>query len=244
MPTGTPASVTIASGASQIWNLSPALAMPVTISPTITPLAILPVNLYLASDVANTNRSAQVTVSCSGGGTTYSQTMIFDGTALNNPYLPTTPTQVLFNNLPFAADQTCAAGQTWDLTVSNVGAGNIAVHPVSGGNNSYLSLPSLSVINVDSLDVYNAAYPAVTTPVSGNYNEGDTAYVRAVISDPFGSFDITEARIDITDPDDNPVVTAAGWTEVDLTHRPRPSNTPTQSHLLDCWQLDSQSHCS
>jgi uncharacterized repeat protein (TIGR01451 family) len=214
-PTGTPAAVTIANGASQTWSLAPALAMPVTISPTITPLAILPVNLYLASDVANATRTAQVTLSCSGGGTSYSQTMIFDGTALNNPYLPTTPTQVLFNNLPFSADQTCAAGQTWDLSVSNAsGSGNILVYPVSGGNNSYVSLPSLDVINVDSINLYDAAYPAVTTPAGGTFGPGETVYLRAVVSDPFGSYDITSATTDINDPDGTPVVTGAAMTEI------------------------------
>ncbi len=214
-PAGTPAPVTIASGSAQTWSLAPALVMPVTISPTITPLAILPVNLYLASDVANANRTAQVTLSCSGGGTSYSQTMIFDGTALNNPYLPTSPTQVLFNNLPFSANQTCAAGQTWDLTVSNIsGAGNVTVYPVSGGYNSYLSLPSLSVINVDSVNSYSAAYPAVTTPAGGAFSPAQTVYVRAVVSDPFGSYDITSATIDINRPDGTPDVTAAVMTEI------------------------------
>ncbi len=215
MPTGVPAAVTITSGATQTWSLSPVLAMPVTISPTITPLAILPVNLYLASDAANANRTAQVTLSCSGGGTSYSQTMIFDGTALNNPYLPTTPTQVLFNNLPFSAEQTCAAGQSWDLSVSNAsGSGNILVYPVSGGNNSYVSLPSLNVINVDSINIYSAAYPAVTTPAGGTFNPGETVYLRTVVSDPFGSYDITSATIDINDPGGTPVVTAAALTEI------------------------------
>jgi uncharacterized repeat protein (TIGR01451 family) len=211
----TPAAVTISSGASQLWALSPALVMPVTISPTVTPLAILPANLYLSSDVANSSRTVQVTVACSGGGTTYFQSMTFDGTALNNPYLSTTPSLVLFNNLPFSADQTCAAGQSWDLTVSNnSGSGNVLVSPVSGGNSSYISLPSLSVINVDSVDNYNAAYPAITTPVGGNYTPGQTVYVRTVISDPFGSHDITSAVINITDPNGTLMVSAATMTEI------------------------------
>jgi len=197
-PAGT-AAVTIASGASRLWALSPTLAMPVTISPSVTPLAIIPVNLYLASSVANSNRTVQVTVACSGGGPTYSQTKIFDGTALNNPYLPTTPTLVSFNNLTLSADHTCAAGQSWNLTVNN-GAGSILVYPASAGNNSYLSLPSLNVIDVNSITAYNAPHPAVTTPAGGNFSPGETVYLRAGVSDPFGSYDINSAVIDITDP--------------------------------------------
>lgn len=214
-PAGTPAAVTIASGASQPWALSPSLALPVTISPNVTPLAIIPVNLYLASNVANSPRTVQATVTCSGGGASYSETKIFDGTALHNPYLPTTPTLVSFNNLTIAADQTCAAGQSWTLTVrNNSTAGNILVYPVSGGNNSYLSLPSLNVINVDSVTSYSAAYPAVTPPAGGTFTAGQTVYVRAVVSDPFGSYDITAASVTIQNPAGTNVVTSAAMTQV------------------------------
>jgi uncharacterized repeat protein (TIGR01451 family) len=194
-------SVPITQGTNRVWALSPALATPMTISPDVTPLAIIPVNLYLASDTANQNRTVRVDVTCSGGGTTYSQTKIFDGTAVNNPYLPTaTPTLVSFNNLTISANHLCGAGQTWNLTVSNIGTGSVIVHPVSGANNSYISLPSLTIINVDSVNSYNAAYGAITTPANGYFGGGQPAYIRAVVSDPFGSFDITSATVTIKNP--------------------------------------------
>jgi len=215
---GAQSSVTINKTASQAWALSPVLQLAHTISPDVTPLAIIPVNLYLASNTANESRTVQVDVTCSGGGTTYSETKIFDGTGVNNPYLLTTPTLVSFNNLTISADHTCAAGQTWNLTVRNNTTGNgtrnVIVYPVSSGNNSYISLPSLTVINVDSVNSYNAPYPAVTTPAGGYYTGGDTVYVRAVISDPFGSFDITSATVTIKDPNDTAVVTDAAMTQV------------------------------
>lgn len=210
--------VTITKSSSQVWSLSPVLQMPVTISPDVTPLAIIPVNLYLSTNTASESRTVQVDVTCSGGGTTYSETKIFDGTAVNNPYLSTTATLVSFTNLTISADHTCAAGQTWDLTVRNNTTGNgtrnVIVSPVSGVNNSYISLPSLSIINVDSVNSYNDTYPAVTTPPSGYYTAGNIVYVRAVVSDPFGSFDITSATVTIKDPDDNAVVTNAVMTQV------------------------------
>jgi uncharacterized repeat protein (TIGR01451 family) len=220
-PAAPPSAVTVPDGGANTWSLSPALTMPVTISPLVTPLAIIPVNLYLASDAADETRSAQVTVACSGGGMTYSQELVFDGTALNNPYLSTTPGYVLFNNLPFSAEQTCAAGESWELTVENTtpgkNAGDILVYPVSGGNNSFFSIPSLSVINVDSVNSYNAIYPAVTTPVTGAYFAGDTVYVRAVVSDPFGSDDINSATITIKDPSGTSIVTDASIANVVAT---------------------------
>lgn len=207
-PPGGQNSVTIGQGTSRLWALSPALASPVTISPNVTPLAIIPVNLYLASSTANQSRRVQVGVTCSGGGPTYSETKIFDGTAVNNPYLPTTPALVSFNNLTVSADHFCGAGQTWDLTVSNTGTGSVLVYPTSGGSNSYISLPSMNVINVDSVSTFDAAYAATTTPANGYFGGGQTVYLRAVVSDPFGSFDITSATITVKNP--NGVTLLAG----------------------------------
>lgn len=208
-------SVAITQGNNRVWALNPTLAIPMTISPDVTPLAIIPVNLYLASDTANQNRTVRVDVTCSGGGTTYSQTKIFDGSAANNPYLPTTtPALVSFNNLTISANHSCGAGQTWNLTVANTGTGSVIVHPVSGGNNSYISLPSLTIINVDSVNSYNAAYSAVTTPANNYFGGGQTVYIRTVVSDPFGSFDITSATVTIKNPFGTTVVSAAAMHEV------------------------------
>lgn len=214
MPGTVQGPVTISQGTNQVWRLSPALASPVTISPDVTPLAIIPVNLYLASNAANSTRRVQVDVNCSGGGTTYSETKIFDGTAVNNPYLPTTPTLVSFSNLTISANQFCGAGQTWNLTVRNTGSGSVIVHPASGGNNSYISLPSLNIINVDSVMPYSAAHPSTTAPLGGFFGGGQTVYLRAVVSDPFGSFDITSATITIKDPGGTTVVANAAMGQV------------------------------
>ena len=208
-------SVTIAQSTNRTWALSPTLATPMTISPDVTPLAIIPVNLYLTSNTANQNRTVRVDVTCSGGGTTYSESKIFDGTAVNNPYLPTgIPTLVSFNKLTISANHFCGAGQTWNLTVANTGSGSVIVHPVSGVNNSFISLPSLNIINVDSVNSYDAAYAAVTTPANGYFGGGQTVYIRSVVSDPFGSFDITSATVTIKNPYGTTVVSAAAMTVV------------------------------
>lgn len=217
-PTGTPAAATITKATSRLWALSPTLALPVTISPSVTPLAIIPVSLYLASNTANESRTVQVDVNCSAGGPTYTQTKIFDGTAVNYPYLLTTPSLVSFNSITVPADQTCPAGASWNLTVRNNTSGNgtrnVLVYPVSGGNYSNLSLPSLNVINVDSVNSYSAAYPAVTTPPIGYYSASEPVYLRAVVSDPFGSYDITSATITIKDPGGTERVIDAAMTRI------------------------------
>src|SRR6185295_5256229 len=61
---------------------------------------------------------------------------------------------------------------------------------------SRIDLPVSTFINVTSLDVYTAAYPAGSPVVSGV--GGTTKYIRATVTDPFGSSDITAMNIKIT----------------------------------------------
>lgn len=89
----------------------------------------------------------------------------------------------------------------------------IAVHQMtSGDGRSTVSFDTPTVINVDSVATYSAAHPAMTTQTS--YVAGDTVFVRAVISDPFGAFDVNRADITLTDPDGTVVVNVDAMTEV------------------------------
>ncbi|RLA41080.1 MAG: hypothetical protein DRR42_25080 [Gammaproteobacteria bacterium] len=70
---------------------------------------------------------------------------------------------------------------------------------------------------MDSVTSYAAAWPAVTAPANSFYGTGQTIYVRAVISDPFGSYDITSASVTIKNPGGTAVVTDVAMTVVDTT---------------------------
>src|SRR5699024_9597823 len=59
-------------------------------------------------------------------------------------------------------------------------------------------LNSATIINVNSVTTWNAAFNGRTA--QSTFAPGATVYVRALISDPFGSFDISSARISIIDP--------------------------------------------
>jgi uncharacterized repeat protein (TIGR01451 family) len=117
-----------------------------------------------------------------------------------------------------AGSMSCLATNSWELTVINQTTGggattrDLVVYPMSGLNNSQVVLPSQNVINVDSVAVYDAAWPGgsaiVTTPT------GATVYLRSVISDPFGSYDITGATIRITDSLGAVRVNGAAMTQV------------------------------
>ena len=76
--------------------------------------------------------------------------------------------------------------------------------------NSKLSFATSTVINVDSVTVYNAVFSATTQ--SPYYTPGTTAYICAVISDPFGSADVTSATISITDANGTVQVSNAAMT--------------------------------
>ena len=186
---GAPAYVTINTGASRPWNQNPVLQSSVTLTPTLS--ANVPVYLYLARDNTTGNRNVRVDLQCSSGGTVLTSTQT--GLALT-----TTPALVTFS-LPLLAPLTCAAPNNWRLTIANTSAANrpIRVHPVSGGNISRVVLPSQNVINVDSISFYSAAYPGGS--IIGSVAPGGTVFIRATVSDPFGSYDINGSAITITD---------------------------------------------
>ncbi|MBI9074017.1 MAG: DUF11 domain-containing protein [Desulfatibacillum sp.] len=81
-------------------------------------------------------------------------------------------------------------------------------------NRSYVDLVSETVISIDNLDTYDATYSGGAIETTFDASVPDTVYVRAEISDPFGSFDITEAAIDIIDSESTYQITSGSMTEV------------------------------
>jgi uncharacterized repeat protein (TIGR01451 family) len=75
-----------------------------------------------------------------------------------------------------------------------------------------VQLNSATVINVDSVQAYTAAYPGGAPGAS--FNPGATLYARAVVSDPFGSFDIASASVSIRDSGNAAQVTNVAMTQV------------------------------
>jgi len=57
------------------------------------------------------------------------------------------------------------------------------------------------------VDVYSTAYPATTQQTT--YAIGDPVFIRAVVSDPFGSFDIYSATVTVRDASGTAVVSNA-----------------------------------
>jgi uncharacterized repeat protein (TIGR01451 family) len=63
---------------------------------------------------------------------------------------------------------------------------------------------------VSSVNSYIATYPSTTVPATGYFSGGQTVYVRSVVSDPFGSYDIVTApTVTVRDPSNNLMASGA-----------------------------------
>ena len=202
-PTGAHPSVVINPLGSAVWTLAPTLQKATTLQ-----AGNFAVRLWINRAGGNPNRNVTVTLANSALGT-------LAGVTQNITAVPAgTPAGYVFTlNLP--ASVTAPVGSAFTLTVvNNTTQANrtVNVWPTSGANISRVELNSATVINVDSVTDYTAAYPAPTTAAS--FLRGSTVYVRAVISDPFGSFDVTQARITIVDANGATQVSSQAMTQV------------------------------
>lgn len=190
-------------GDSETWTMTPVLQTPLTLQPG--PFAV---RLWLArSDgLLPLSSARQFTIALvnSSLGTIAS---------LNNDIqLQTSPSLLNFTlNVPAAV--TAPAGSTFSLVITNnsstgfLTTPRLNVYPVNNGQYSRVELQSATVINVDAVQTYDAPYPAGT--LTTTFARGATVYVRATVSDPFGSFDITGADLTIVDPNANALAPAA-----------------------------------
>ena len=98
-----------------------------------------------------------------------------------------------------ASAATVAAGQAVVATLTTNESGfAFQVLYDSSTRPSKITLPTVDVIKVDTLAVYDAPYPG-GNPVAAAAN-GQILYVRATVSDPFGAADITSLPLDIYAP--------------------------------------------
>jgi uncharacterized repeat protein (TIGR01451 family) len=94
---------------------------------------------------------------------------------------------------------TVANGESVIIQVTTaVGGVEFEIEYDSQTKPSKIDLPATTVITLDNLAVYDAAYSGGST-IGGSFN-GEQVYIRATASDPFGYYDITALDINITDP--------------------------------------------
>jgi len=171
---------------SNSWALTPALQQPLTISAGTTSV---PVRLMISRpNLGSGDRSTEIDIELSGIGALNDEPITVGGSVLEyNFAVPVSATP------PF----TLGAGTAPALTVRTTNRA-IRVYTTYGGTHSQVRLDVDTVINVDSVAFYDAAYPAGSALATAR--PGETVFLRAMVSDPFGSFDITGADVEITGP--------------------------------------------
>ncbi|PKN13135.1 MAG: hypothetical protein CVU69_03820 [Deltaproteobacteria bacterium HGW-Deltaproteobacteria-4] len=221
-PNSSTSYATIALSGLQRWTMDPGAAAAITIDPKVN--STVPVYLLLRYNSNPGNRTVKVDLQCSSGGTTLTNTKTINLT-INQDMVRfdlSTPTP------PWTTPVTCAAGNRWELTVTNTAAAvtdsmRVYITNPTWGR-SRVELPASTVINVDSITYYDAAYPAGSVVTSAA--PGKIVYIRSTISDPFGSYDINASQpttlptLTLTKPDGTVAVTARPMTELSALTTP------------------------
>lgn len=95
---------------------------------------------------------------------------------------------------PVPSDLTIEGGNSVNLSIDNQQTGlEFRVLFDSMTAPSRIDLPTTTVIEVENVKVYDAPYPGGSVVTSAS--TGDTLYVRTLVSDPFGAYDITSANL-------------------------------------------------
>lgn len=217
------------------WSMAPATTGSLTLGTTD-----IPVRLLLRRNNATQVRDIRVTLSYAGAASGTIGCVDVALATSGTTGLSTSVTREFIFNVPrtdancvptAASPLTLPVGTTIEMNVDNQvgGTGNsraIFVYPFDASlGTSNLELPALTVINVDSLELYDDAYPSGAL-LSGAA-AGDRVYFRSVVSDPFGAADITDATLTVFNP--------AGATELSVDLDPSSlvdsdANTKTYEH--------------
>jgi uncharacterized repeat protein (TIGR01451 family) len=199
-PTGSHGTLALDEGDTETFTLNPALQTPLTLNS-----GNFNVNLLLArtGSTSNTSRTVRATLSNSALGPISSTQLSL------NSFSPTMYTFVLNTG-----GITAPVGSTFSLAVTNLSSGSgtrsVNLTPYTGTNYSRIELNSATVINVNSVQTWTQAWN--TGAQQGTWNPGNTLFIRATVSDPFGSFDISGATLSIIDAGGTTLVTNQAMT--------------------------------
>lgn len=202
----------IAQSASTPWMvLTPAFVRPFTIN---AGNILVPVCLQ-RTGAGGGNRNVRVELDTVGG-----TVVALGGQTINNAFAPNDATwRTITFTIAVGAAVNLATGTQIRARITNLStASNRTVAARSfvaacGTGYSRVDVTSSTVVNVASVGVYNAAYPGGTA-VATTYDNGATLYLRSVISDPFGSFDITGADYALFNSANTQVGATAAMTQV------------------------------
>jgi uncharacterized repeat protein (TIGR01451 family) len=202
-PASTTAGIQVANNGTADFTLSPALAKDLVLT---SPGQSVNVTLRIKSNCTFLCNYLYpiLSVELRYGGTSI-------GTSATQNVTSTTVAGVGFSiPLNAASPITIPSGTPLVLRVRNAGYAAAQFYQYNGGR-STASFFTTTVINVDGVEVHSQPYPSTAT--KAQYVQGDTMYVRAVVSDPFGAADITAAKLTLSDGASNILVDAAAMPE-------------------------------
>ncbi|WP_371378350.1 hypothetical protein [Thalassotalea aquiviva] len=109
-----------------------------------------------------------------------------------------------------SANALVQAGDTLRLVIQNNGNNKKGINIIPFSNSapgvfSQLRINTSTVINVDNIDTLDSS----TVLTSNNFERGSQMLSRVIVSDPFGTFDIENVSIVMTDANDNEVLNIA-----------------------------------
>lgn len=201
--TSTTATTLAKGGGAATWTLNPSLAGALTLA-----AGTIDIYLQLTCTSGKKTRSFDLSLDSSLGniGSVTGQSYTFGTCGTYETLGPYSVTLGSPLNL--------SAGQTLSLTVTNTTAGggtrSLGVRPSDGVTSLSrveYDVDTTTIINVDSVLVYTAAYNGGSADTG--IDAGATGYIRAVVSDPFGDYDIepTTNTVPLTITGPNPAAT-------------------------------------
>jgi len=185
----TDTSMNLTNGSNASMVLSPTLATALTVSG-----GTIPVSVWVEAQTADTY-TLQADL-------TYNNGTVIGNNTVSNITMATGATNAqLFTFQISTAGFTIPTGGTPRFSLkltNNSGAGRTAtIHSRLQGTVSNVALKATSVINVDSVQFYS---DIGRTLLATSFEAGKTVYMKAVVSDPFGAYDITGAKLTLIDP--------------------------------------------
>ena len=207
-PQGSPKSVNIkGKGGSVQWEMTPATAAPLTLA-----AGLHPVRLWISRSRKGRSRTLTVALASTGSTSCPIGDPVTRSFTICHGRRGTT--QILFNvSLP--SEITLLPGSQIILTVTNESSSNkhsAIVHPSFEDDSSRVDLNADTVIDIHTAEAYDASYPGGIVPLS--FLPGSTVHIRAMVGDPFGSFDISGVTVTIIDPENFIVIADANMPEV------------------------------
>ncbi|RLI52754.1 MAG: hypothetical protein DRP09_17260, partial [Candidatus Thorarchaeota archaeon] len=190
--------VTIGEGSSGYWNMDPVFAKSFVIKKKSGSDNDVAIPLYLRLSSSG-SKNITIVLQSYDPSTETTET-------LGSDTLSVTGTTITLYNfyIELSEDKTVPAQGKLILRIDNPGSPTqdlrVYVGDSSGNYRSRIEMDTTTYISVDWVKTYSGATEQTV------FSPGDTVTIKALVSDPFGSYDISQARITIRDPTNTVVV--------------------------------------